>query len=97
MFETASGSGKNEVKVEPPSLDNVAEALNAFMQANQRSIQFSRDSSSGRTIITVINSETQEVIRQIPPEQLLSLSSAIEKVLNEGGNTDPGILLEVQG
>jgi uncharacterized FlaG/YvyC family protein len=32
------------------------------------------DQASGRTVITVINAATKEVVRQIPPEQLLDIA-----------------------
>jgi flagellar protein FlaG len=40
-------------------------------QTLRRSLEFSIDETSGRTVITVIDKEIQEVIRQIPQEELL--------------------------
>ena len=34
---------------------------------------FRIDDNSGRTVITVIDQETDEIIRQIPPEEVLHL------------------------
>ncbi|MDO8826496.1 flagellar protein FlaG [Methylophaga sp.] len=58
--------------------DRVVE-LNSYMQSMNRSLQFSVDDQSGDTIIRVIDSETDEVIRQIPAEELLVLRSSLEE------------------
>ncbi|MFO1406042.1 MAG: flagellar protein FlaG [Steroidobacteraceae bacterium] len=65
----------------PPVVDPQAavERINAYMQQNQRSLRFRVDESSGRTIITVVNPETQEVVREIPPEDLLALGRWIDQ------------------
>jgi flagellar protein FlaG len=53
--------------------------LNSYMQNLNRSLQFSIDEHSGDTVIKVIDSETDEVIRQIPGEELLVLRSSLEE------------------
>ncbi|AFI85179.1 flagellar protein FlaG [Methylophaga nitratireducenticrescens] len=58
--------------------DRVVE-LNSYMQNLNRSLQFSIDQQSGDTIIKVIDSETDELIRQIPAEELLVLRSSLEE------------------
>lgn len=58
--------------------DRVVE-LNSYMQNLNRSLQFSIDEQSGDTIIKVIDSETDELIRQIPAEELLVLRSSLEE------------------
>ena len=46
----------------------------------QRSLQFSVDQSSGRTVITVVDKAADEVIRQIPPEEILAIADRIQNV-----------------
>jgi flagellar protein FlaG len=50
------------------------------IQTVQRSLQFSVDEGSGHTVITVLDRETQEVIRQIPPKEVLALAQRLEDV-----------------
>jgi uncharacterized FlaG/YvyC family protein len=57
-----------------------AERLNELMSNRQRSLRFRVDQGSGRTVIVVINEATQEVIRQIPPEELLQLQQNLEQL-----------------
>jgi flagellar protein FlaG len=58
--------------------DRVVE-LNSYMQNMNRSLQFSVDEQSGDTIIRVVDSETDELIRQIPAEELLVVRSSLEE------------------
>ena len=65
----------------PPPVVDVAKAverLNQLMSSHERSLRFAIDPSSGRTVITVINDETQEVVRQIPSEDLLQLARELQ-------------------
>ena len=56
--------------------------LNDLIQAVRRELRFSVDDASGDTIITVIDSETQEVVRQIPPEEVLTLVTHLQQAHN---------------
>ena len=66
----------------PPVVDvaKAAERLNELMSSRQRALRFRVDQSSGRTVIVVINEATKEVIRQIPPEELLQLQQNLEQL-----------------
>jgi flagellar protein FlaG len=66
-----------------PSLDQIAKALDevrAVVQPVAQSLQFTMDQDSGRTIIKVMDTETNDVIRQIPSEEILTMSRAIDKL-----------------
>jgi len=64
----------------------VAEAIprvRELMQKNQRSLDFEVAEQENRIIITVIDKETDKVIRQIPPEDVLQIAEAIEQGLEQ--------------
>ena len=73
--------------VEPKELQKAVSQLTDTMRNLKRSLEFSIDEASGRTVVTVIDKETNEVIRQIPEKDLLALTSRLEKaaglLLNE--------------
>lgn len=51
-----------------------------FVQMVRRELQFDVDEHSGRTIVTVRDSATEEVIRQIPPEEVMQIAARLEEV-----------------
>lgn len=70
------------------ALIKAVEEINEFVKLAQRHLEFTVDEDTGRTVITVRNAETEEVIRQIPPERAL----AIAKNLQEG----QGLLVQAE-
>jgi len=64
--------------VAPVDISKVAERLNDYVQSSQRSLRFRVDDLSGRTVITVVNATTDEVIRQIPSEEVLAIADRLD-------------------
>lgn len=62
-------------------LDESSEAINTalFERTNQK-LKFSEDEKTGKMIIQIVDKESEEVIRQIPPQQFLNLIYNINKV-----------------
>lgn len=54
--------------------------LRDYVQNFQRDLKFSVDKDTGRTVIKVVDSATDEVIRQIPPEHVLRLVQRLESL-----------------
>ena len=54
-----------------------------IIDARNRTLQFSKDEDTGKTIIRVIDTETDEVIRQIPPEEFLKMVKRLNDVAQE--------------
>lgn len=54
-------------------LSELVEELSDLVQSVRRELKFSVDEDSGRTVIRVIDSVTGELVRQIPPEEVLTL------------------------
>ena len=80
---------KDQLSDSAEKLDKAISRINEFVQNIQRDLQFSIDDESGKTVIKVIDSESKEVIRQIPEEVLLEVARSIEESLE-------GALLEVK-
>jgi flagellar protein FlaG len=65
----------------PASMDELKAAvgkLNDSMQANDRSLQFSIDEDSKRTVVKLIDVNTKEVVRQYPTEEALRISKSLD-------------------
>jgi len=82
--KAVTASGETLPPESPPKdvvdVARTVERLNELMSSNRRSLRFQVDAEGGRTVITVLNPHTKEVIRQIPPEELLSVAHAFEKL-----------------
>jgi len=61
--------------------------MSKYTQSIQRDIQFDIDDTSGRTVVSVLDRETQEVIRQIPDETFLKLARKLKEDLAAGDQT----------
>ena len=66
--------------IAPVDISKVADRLNDFVQSSQRSLRFRVDDLSGRTVMTVVNAVTDEVIRQVPAEEVLALADRLDNL-----------------
>ena len=60
------------------ALAELVNDLNQSIQMTTRALRFSIDQKYGRLIVSVVDKETDEVIRQIPPEVALQVADALE-------------------
>ncbi|MCH8498486.1 MAG: flagellar protein FlaG [Marinobacter sp.] len=60
-------------------LTEAVSQLNDFVQNVQRDLQFEVDNDMGRTIVKVVDQQTQEVIRQIPDEVAVRLAEKLQQ------------------
>lgn len=82
-----------EVEIESPDLEQLTEAvakLNDHLQNVRRDLHFSIDDASGQTVVRVVNTETEELIRQIPSEEVLRISQTIKEQMENL----PGLIFE---
>jgi flagellar protein FlaG len=88
-------SGKKEVADVEQTLavDSKELALNVenLTQMFNRNLEFTIDQETGTQVIRVVDSETGELVRQIPPEQVLHVISHIEEMQDA---LSPGVLLD---
>lgn len=67
-------------KPTPEHLQKALEALKQAIPIKSSALQFSLDEVSGQIIARVTDSDTGEVIRQIPSKELLEIAHAIDKM-----------------
>ena len=66
-----------------PTASAVADAvkqLNKSVEQSGQSISFSIDGDSGRTVVKVIDTETQKVLRQLPSETTIAIAKTLDSV-----------------
>ena len=60
-------------------LEGAVTKLNDYIQNVQRDLEFQTDDSSGKTVITVVDRQTSEVVRQIPDDVALKLAQDLQQ------------------
>ena len=73
---------------EPADFSRMVEKLNEFLRQSARNLQFRYDDRSGRTVITVVDASTGDVIRQIPSDELLALAGRVRAMGQAGSLID---------
>ena len=78
-----SGSSPAEAKEALPEFEirEIVSQINKLVQSLDRKLRFSLHEASGRMKVTVLNSDSGKVIREIPPEEFLNLISKIDEAI----------------
>lgn len=63
--------------VDPQGLKAAVQQIDSYVRNLGRSLSISVDDKSGSYVVQVQNSETKEVVRQIPSEDVMRISEAI--------------------
>jgi flagellar protein FlaG len=82
-----TGNTTPVVAVSEPDIEALAAKLNVQSQAIGRDLRFKVDMSSGNSVIQVLDRETGEIIREIPPEKAelsLSVNGGMQLKLYDG-------------
>jgi flagellar protein FlaG len=69
-----------DAKEAPPTAETlraVVKQIESFLKGNERSLQFSVDEVTGRTVISVRDAASGDLIRQIPGEDALRIARAL--------------------
>ena len=78
LSESDAASGATKV-VDPARLSQAVQQIASFTQSLGRSLSIRVDDRSGDYVVSVQNAMTDEVVRQIPSEEVLRISAAIEE------------------
>lgn len=76
---TAPEAAKN-VKVNEAELKRSLEAINRFLQPVNNDIEFSIDEDTNRTLIKIVDTKTQTVLRQIPTKEALAIAKELDRL-----------------
>ena len=66
-------------QVSEQELGKAVEAINRRLQVNGQSLKFSIDRDTDQVVVRVIDTATNEVIRQIPPPVAIAISESVSK------------------
>ena len=75
----ANGNSNENTSSETQVTDAV-EKLSKFVSTIRPEISFSVDQSSGTRVVKILDSQSKEVLRQIPSEEAIQLAQALDKL-----------------
>lgn len=68
-------------------LDEAVAKVESFLKVQNRDLAFSIDDETNRSVVTVKDSQSGDVIRQIPSEDVLKLAERIQELQQDVGNS----------
>jgi flagellar protein FlaG len=74
-------AAEEEVQLTGEDVKEVARFLNESARMFNVSLTFEINEDANRIVVSVINSETDEVVRQIPPQEVLDLASRLNEMV----------------
>jgi len=77
-------SAKSEKKTsqsDPAVTERVVEALQKYLNSMNVNLQFKVHKGTRTVVVSVVNADTGEVIRQIPPEQMLDAIAKLDELV----------------
>lgn len=76
---------KKEARV---NYDEIGQQLKEFLGVNNITIEFSLDDKSSKMIMKIIDNQTNEVIKQFPPDLSLKIARIVSSSISGKGFTD---------
>ena len=75
-----SGEPVPPVAATPPvaEVKEAVSRLNQYVQTLRRDLEFRVDESTNKVVVTVLDPQSKEVIRQIPSEEVLAVARSLE-------------------
>jgi flagellar protein FlaG len=69
--------GKRALAEDEGAVEETVSDLNVLVQKMRRELQFTVEQDSGEVVVKIIDTETDKVVRQIPPEELVELKKRL--------------------
>lgn len=66
--------------IKPEQVKEAVNQIQQFTQALTQNLKFSIDEDTGKTVVKIVDAQTQEVIRQMPSEEAIKIASALGKI-----------------
>lgn len=81
---------------EAQAIQEAADQLGEFLSVISSDLNITVDRDVNKTVVKVINRSSDEVIRQIPSEEVLSLMRRMSEIANQASGGTSGMLLSDQ-
>ncbi|MFT7005685.1 MAG: flagellar protein FlaG [Colwellia sp.] len=80
-------------EVSSEEVEKALDIVASFLHSTSKQVDFSRDNKAGKTVITVTDKKTQEVINQFPSEKIISMAEKIQ-ALHQEVESISGLLID---
>ncbi|MCL6261817.1 flagellar protein FlaG [Craterilacuibacter sp. RT1T] len=77
----SASSGQAKGGAEERDLKGALEKVNKLVSAYSSELKFSVDDDTGIQVVKVIDKSTDEVIRQMPSEEMLKIAQSLDKIV----------------
>lgn len=74
-------TGQEREQISRKELDQIATGLENYLSSTGRKLSFHIHEESDQLQVNVIDQDTDKVIKQIPPDEILELAASIEKTV----------------
>jgi uncharacterized FlaG/YvyC family protein len=74
-------AGGTNKEIDKKLLEKIVDKLSQQFRSSNTSLNFSIDEATKSLVVKVIDSESEKVIRQIPPEEVLAIRARIQELL----------------
>jgi len=91
--ERANDISQKELEEETAIVSEAMKTISEFINMPVRTVNFTQDDGSEKTVIKIYDSENNELIKQFPSEEILSIAQKIIE-LREDVSKKTGILLD---
>lgn len=81
-----NGEKQTDVKPSLESVKKAADKGNSLLQSVNRNLQFKVDDSTKELVVKIIDSESGDVVRQIPSEEMLAFIRRMQELEGQQGS-----------
>ena len=79
QLESAAAPKSVDHGADATHLEEAVSAINAFLKPISNNLEFSVDEGSGKTVVKLVDTETNTVLRQYPTKEALAIARDIDK------------------
>lgn len=73
-------AASSNAALDPEALQSALSDVQSALSVVTNDLRFTIDDDTGRTVVKIVDKETDEVIKQIPSEEMLRIAKALDKL-----------------
>lgn len=95
-IETQQADNERRREMSNEEIQEIVDSVAAMAHTLNRELQFSINADSGDTVITVLDKNTGETVRQIPSEEIVRLAERMQEYSKDQLDSATGLLIDSQ-